>query len=142
MLYVIYNSNTDIDDFVTTSVTSALERAGELADQLTDIGIVNSDLYFVNVFDMNEDEYADAFVTDDDAVEKYTLRSFISTYGVAPVPEYGKERFHNLDQNEQLEVLKFIPDTMLVDEINRRFTEYRTYADAIREAGDRMRIYV
>lgn len=140
MLYVIYNSNTDIDDFVTTSVTSALERAGELADLQTDI--VDSDLYFVTVFDMTEDEYADAFVTDDDAVEKYTLRSFISAYGVAPVPEYGKERFHNLDQNEQLEVLKFIPDKMLVDEINRRFTEYRAYADAIREAGDRMRIYV
>lgn len=140
MLYVIYNSSTDIDDFVTTSVTSALERAGELADLQTDI--VDSDLYFVNVFDMDEDEYADAFVTDDDAVEKYTLRSFISAYGVAPVPEYGKERFHNLDQNEQLEVLKFIPDKMLVDEINRRFTEYRAYADAIREAGDRMRIYV
>lgn len=140
MLYVIYNSNTDIDDFVTTSVTSALERAGELAD-LQD-NIVDSDLYFVNVFDMDEDEYADAFVTDDDAVENYTLRSFISAYGVAPVPEYGKERFHNLDQNEQLEVLKFIPDKMLVDEINRRFTEYRAYADAIREAGDRMRIYV
>lgn len=140
MLYVIYNSTTDIDDFVTTSVTSALERAGELADLQTDI--VDSDLYFVNVFDMTEDEYADAFVTDDDAVEKYTLRSFISAYGVAPVPEYGKERFHNLDHNEQLEVLKFIPDKMLVDEINRRFTEYRAYADAIREAGDRMRIYV
>lgn len=142
MLYVIYNSTTDIDDFVTTSVTSALQRAGELADQLTDIGIVDSDLYYVNVFDMTEDEYADAFVTDDDAVEKYTLRSFISAYGVAPVPEGGKERFHNLDQNEQLEVLKFIPDKMLVDEINRRFSEYRAYADAIREAGDKMRIFV
>lgn len=140
MLYVIYNSNTDIDDFVTTSVTSALQRAGELAD-LQD-NIVDSDLYFVNVFDMTEDEYADAFITDDDAVDKYTLRSFISAYGVAPVPEYGKERFHNLDQNEQLEVLKFIPDKMLVDEINRRFTEYRAYADAIREAGDKMRIFV
>ena len=142
MLYVIHNSNTDIDDFATTSVTSALEYAGEVTDQLTDIGIVDSDLYFVYVFDMDKDEYADAFVTPDDAIEKYTLRSFISAYGVAPVPEYSKERFHNLDQNEQLEVLKFIPDKMLVDEINRRFTEYRAYADAIREAGDKMRIYV
>ena len=58
MLYVIYNSNTDIDDFVTTSVTSALQRAGELVDLQTDI--VDSDLYFVNLFDMAEDEYADA----------------------------------------------------------------------------------
>lgn len=140
MLYVIYNSNTDIDDFVTTSVTSALMRAGELADLQTDI--VDSDLYFVNVFDMTEDEYADAFVTDDDAVEKYTLRSFIQEYGIYPVPEGGKERFHNLDQNEQLEAIKFMPDQMLIDELSRRFTEYRAYADAIREAGDRLRIYV
>lgn len=140
MLYVIYNSNTDIDDFVTTSVTSALERAGELADLQADI--VDSDLYFVNIFDMTEDEYADAFVTDDDAVEKYTLRTFISEYGIAPVPEGGKERFHNLDQNEQLEAIKFMPDQMLIDELSRRFIEYRAYADAIREAGDKMRIYV
>lgn len=140
MLYVIYNSNTDMDDFVTTSVTSALERAGELTDLQTDI--VDSDLYFVNVFDMNEDEYADAFITDDDAVEKYTLRTFISEYGIASVPEGGKERFHNLDQNEQLEAIKFMPDQMLIDELSRRFTEYRAYADAIREAGDKMRIYV
>lgn len=140
MLYVIYNSNTDIDDFVTTSVTSALQRAGELVDLQTDI--VDSDLYFVNLFDMAEDEYADAFVTDNDAVEKYTLRSFIQEYGVYPVPEGGAERFHNLDQNEQLEAIKFMPDQMLIDELNRRFTEYRAYADAIREAGDKLRIYV
>lgn len=140
MLYVIYNSNTDIDDFVTTSVTSALQRAGELVDLQTDI--VDSDLYFVNLFDMAEDEYADAFVTDDDAVEKYTLRSFIQKYGVYPVPEGGAERFHNLDQNEQLEAIKFMPDQMLIDELNRRFTEYRAYADAIREAGDKLRIFV
>ena len=140
MLYVIYNSNTDIDDFVTTSVTSALQRAGELVDLQTDV--VDSDLYFVNLFDMTEDEYADAFVTDDDAVEKYTLRSFIQEYGVYPVPEGGAERFHNLDQNEQLEAIKFMPDQMLIDELSRRFTEYRAYADAIREAGDKLRIYV
>ena len=141
MLYVIYNSNTDIDDFVTTSVTSALMRAGELADLHTDI--IDSDLYFVNVFDMTKDEYDDTvFVTADDAVEKYTLRSFIHEYGVYPVPEGGAERFHNLDQNEQLEAIKFMPDQMLIDELSRRFTEYRAYADAIREAGDRLRIYV
>lgn len=140
MLYVIYNSNTDIDDFVTTSVTSALMRAGDLADIHTDI--VVGDLYFVNVFDMTEDEYIDAFVTDDDAVEKYTLRGFISEYGVPEIPEGSKEHYHNLDQNEQLEVLKFISDQMLIDEIKRRFIEYRTYADAIREAGDKLRIYV
>ena len=141
MLYVIYNSNTDIDDFVTTSVTSALMRAGDLSDIHTD-NIIDNDLYFVNVFDMTEDEYADAFVTDDDAVEKYTLRGFISEYGVPKIPEGGMEHYHNLDQNEQLEVLKFISDQMLIDEIKRRFIEYRTYADAIREAGDKLRIYV
>ena len=140
MLYVIYNSNTDIDDFVTTSVTSALQRAGELVDLQTDI--VYSDLNFIHLFDMAQDEEADAFVTDNDAIEKYTLRSFIQEYGVYPVPEGGAERFHNLDQNEQLEAIKFMPDQMLIDELNRRFTEYRAYADAIREAGDKLRIYV
>lgn len=141
MLYVIYNLNTDINDMMTMSVTSALERAGELVDIPTDI--VNSDLYFVYLFDMTEDEYNDAiYVSDDDVIEKYTLRDFIQKYGISQVPEFATESFHNLDQNEQLEVLKYIPDHMLIGELRRRFDEYRRYADAIRDVGNRLRLYV
>ena len=66
MLYVIYDSLTDINDTVTTSITSALMRAGELQD-LSD-EITTAQIYFVNEFDMDEAEYNDSFVTDSDAV--------------------------------------------------------------------------
>lgn len=136
MLYVIYNPETDIDEFKTTSITSALMRAGEMLDDFTD------PRHFVAIYDMTEDDYIDSFTTSTDAVETYTLKGFVKHFGVPEVPDAGLEVYHNLDQNEQLEVLKFIPDIMLIDELKRRTEEYRKYADAIREAGDALKIYV
>lgn len=140
MLYVIYDSLTDINDTVTTSLTSALMRAGELQD-LSD-EITTAQIYFVNEFDMDEVEYNDSFVTDSDAVATYTLKQFIEQYGVPELSPMEKENLHHLSAEEQLEVVKWIPDQMLIDELSRRVTEYRSYADAIREAGDKLRIYV
>lgn len=140
MLYVIYDSLTDINDTVTTSVTSALMRAGELQDLTADV--TTSQIYFVNEFDMDEAEYNDSFVTDSDAVATYTLKQFIEQYGVPELSPMEKENLQHLSAEEQLEAIKWIPDQMLIDELSRRVTEYRSYADAIREAGDKLRIYV
>lgn len=136
MLYVIYNPDTDIDELVTPSITSALLRAGELLDE--DL----SSRHFVSLYDMTEEDYAESFVTSSDASETYTLKGFIRHFGVQEVPDAGLDTLHNLDQNEQLEVLKFIPDQMIIDEMRRRFDEYRRYVDAIYDAGEQMRIYV
>ena len=140
MLYVIYDSLTDINDTVTTSITSALMRAGELQDLTADV--TTSQIYFVNEFDMDEAEYNNSFVTDSDAVATYTLKQFIEQYGVPELSPMEKENLQHLSAEEQLEVVKWIPDQMLIDELSRRVTEYRAYADAIREAGDKLRIYV
>lgn len=140
MLYVIYDSLTDINDTVTTSLTSALMRAGELQDLLNEV--TTAHIYFVNEFDMNEAEYNDSFVTDSDAVATYTLKQFIEQYGVPELSPMEKENLQHLSAEEQLEAVKWIPDQMLIDELSRRVTEYRSYADAIREAGDKLRIYV
>ena len=136
MLYVIYNPDTDIDDLVTPSITSALIRAGELLDK--DL----SSMHVVSLYDMTEEDYAESFVTYSDASETYTLKGFIRNFGVEEVPDAGLYTLHNLDQNEQLEVLKFIPDQMIIDELRRRLEEYRRYVDAIHDAGEQMRIYV
>lgn len=139
MVYVIYNAQTDINDLITESETSALMRAGELLDlNQVDDGMN----YFVYVYNMTEEQYNDSFIVEGDQDESYTLRSFIKSYGVPEIPEFGKETFHNLSPEEQLEVLKFIPDQVILSEIVRRISEYRSYADAIREASDKLRIFV
>ena len=142
MLYVIYDSLTDINDTVTTSLTSAIMRAGELQDWTLDVSPAVNQIYFVNEFDMDEAEYNDSFVTDSDAVATYTLKQFIDQYGVPELSPMEKENLQHLSAEEQLEVVKWIPDQMLIDELSRRVSEYRTYADAIREASDKLRIYV
>ena len=140
MLYVIYDSLTDVNDTVTTSLTSALMRAGELQD-LSD-EITTAQIYFINEFDMTEEEYNDAFVTDSDAVATHTLKQFIAEYGVTELSPMEKENLQHLSAEEQLEVVKWIPDHMLIDELSRRVSEYRIYADAIRDASDKLRIFV
>ena len=140
MLYLIYDSSTDINDMVTSSVTSALIRAGELQDLTNENLTVH--VYFINEFDMTEDEYNDMFVTDSDAAATYTLKQFISEFGVPELSPMEKENLQHLSMEEKLEVVKWIPDQMLIEELSRRVNEYRQYADAIREAGDKLRIFV
>lgn len=140
MLYVIYCSKDDIDDMITTSLTSALIRAGELVD-MYEYGLPEN-AFSVYLYDMTEEEYNDAFVNDSDAKEIYTLKQFIAEYGTPELSPMEKENLQRLSAEEQLEAIKWIPDQMLIDELSRRVTEYRSYADAIREAGDKLRIYV
>lgn len=142
MLYVIYDSLTDINDTVTTSLTSALMRAGELQDWTIEVSPAVNQIYFVNEFDMDEAEYNDSFVTDSDAVATYTLKQFIEQYGVPELSPMEKENLHHLSDNEYIEVVKWASNQILIDEVLRRMNEYSDYCEAIRIANDKLRIYV
>lgn len=158
MLYVIYNQRTDIDEVITESLLDAVEDAGRILDRTDE-----PEAYQALVIDLTEDSYNKH---DWSYVSKYvrvreTLKGFISKYGIDAVsasetkPAETKtdeawdkmnntdnEYLKNLDEHEQLQVLHFIPDQMLIDELNRRIDEYRKYADAIRDAGEELMIYV
>lgn len=158
MLYVIYNQRTDIDEVVTESLLDAIEDAGRILDRTDE-----PEAYQSLVIDLTEESYNKH---DWSYVSKYvrvqeTLKGFISKYGIDAVtasetkPAEHKtdeawekmnntdnEYLKNLDEHEQVQVLHFIPDQMLIDELNRRIDEYRKYADAIRDAGEELMIYV
>lgn len=158
MLYVIYNQRTDIDEVVTESLLDALEDAGRIMDRTDE-----PEAYQTLVIDLTEESYNKH---DWSYVSKYvrvreTLKGFISKYGIDAVSasetkpkkdlnneawkkvnNTDNEYLKNLDEGEQLQVLHFIPDQMLIDELNRRIDEYRKYADAIRDAGEELMIYV
>lgn len=154
MLYVVYNQDTDIDEVRTESLLEAVQQATEIYDSTYDQR-KNEHFdkhYTVQVIDMDQDDYETNSWDDikDHLCSNSSLYQFITTYGVDDIiepayenkPLVNKEIYHNLDEEEQFEVLKFVSDQMLINELNRRLNEYRSYADAIREAGDKMRIYV
>lgn len=154
MLYVVYNQETDIDEVRTESLLEAVQQATEIYDSTYDQR-KNEHFdkhYTVQVIDMDQDDYETNSWDDikDHLCSNSSLYQFITTYGVNDIiepayenkPLVNKEIYHNLDEEEQFEVLKFVSDQMLINELNRRLNEYRSYADAIREAGDKMRIYV
>lgn len=141
MLYVIYNKTTDVDEVVTEYLTDALEEAGKLID--AGAAFNDYEILFIHLSPESYDKY------DWDQIMNYVdksinIKTFLKNYGVDAAERelVNKEVYHNMDKAEQLEVLKFVSDQMLIDELNRRLNEYRAYADAIREAGDKMRIYV
>lgn len=151
MLYVVYNQETDIDEVRTESLLEAVQQATEIYDnQRKDP--YNDNNYTVQIIDMDQDEY-DANSWDDikdHLCSNSSLYQFITTYGVDDIMKptnenkllINKEVYHNLDEAEQLEVLKFVPDVMLISELTRRMSEYRKYSDMIREAGEELMIYV
>lgn len=159
MLYVVYNQETDIDEVRTESLLDAVEDAGKIMDRTDE-----PDAYQALVIDLTEDSYSKhdwSYVSQYVRVRE-TLRGFISKYGIDAItasetkpkkkdPESeawdkmnntDNDYLKNLDEHEQLQVLHFIPDQMLIDELNRRIDEYRDYADAIRNAGEELKIYV
>ena len=147
MLYVIYNKATDIDEVVTEYLTDALEEAGKIIDSIAS-GASTGDyeVLFIHLSRESYDKYDWSHIMNH-IESTLSINDFLSKYGISsePVKEVepvNKEVYHNMDKAEQLEVIKFVSDQMLIDELNRRLNEYRAYADAIREAGDKMRIYV
>ena len=154
MLYVVYNRNTDIDEVRTESLLEAVQQATEIYDKTYDQrkDQHNDKNYTVQIIDMDEDEYMSNSWNDiaEHLCSNSSLYQFITTYGVDDIIEtphadtacINKEVYHNLDEAEQLEVLKFVTDAMLLSELSRRMFEYRKYSDAIREVGDELKIYV
>lgn len=155
MLYVVYNQDTDIDEVRTESLLEAVQQATEIYDETYDQrkNEHNDKHYTVQIIDMDPEEYDHAKSWDDIKVHlcsNSSLYQFITTYGVDDImeptqenkPLINKEVYHNLDDAEQLEVLKFIPDGMLLSELSRRMFEYRKYADAISEVREELKIYV
>lgn len=154
MLYVVYNQETDIDEVRTESLLEAVQQATEIYDSTYDQR-KNEHFdkhYTVQVIDMDQEDYETNSWDDikDHLCSNSSLYQFITTYGVDDImkptsenkPLVNKEVYHNLDEAEQLEVLKFIPDAMLLSELSRRMFEYRKYADAISEVGEELKIYV
>lgn len=155
MLYVVYNQETDIDEVRTENLLEAVQQATEIYDKTYDQHKNQHDdkKYSVQIIDMDQEEYDHAKSWDDIKVHlcsNSSLYQFITTYGVNDIIDtpyadtacINKEVYHNLDVAEQLEVLKFVPDDMLIGELKRRVSEYRKYADMIREAGEELMIYV
>ena len=154
MLYVVYNQDTDIDEVRTESLLEAVQQATEIYDKTYDQRKNQHDdkNYTVQIIDMDEEEYESNSWDDikDHLCSNSSLYQFITTYGVDDIiepayenkPIVNKEVYHNLDEAEQLEVLKFVPDVMLISELTRRMSEYRKYSDMIREAGEELMIYV
>ena len=159
MLYVVYNQSTDIDEVVTEGLLDAVEDAGRILDRTDE-----PEAYQAFVIDLTEESYNK---NDWSYISKYvrvreTLKGFISKYGIDAVSasetkpkkkdsdkeacdkmnNIDNEYLKNLDEHEQVQVLHLIPDQMLIDELNRRIDEYRDYADAIRHAGEELKIYV
>ena len=154
MLYVVYNQETDIDEVRTENLLEAVQQATEIYDKTYDQrkNQHNDKNYTVQIIDMDEEEYEANSWDDikDHLCSNSSLYQFITTYGVNDIIEpthenkllINKEVYHNLDEEEQLEVLKFVPDAMLLSELSRRMFEYRKYADAISEVGEELKIYV
>lgn len=155
MLYVVHNQETVIDEVKTESLLEAVQQATEIYDKTYDQRKNQHDdeNYTVMIVDMDQEEYDSAELWGDikeHLCSESSLYQFITTYGVHDIiepahenkPLINNEVYHNLDEAEQREVLKFVPDIMLINELTRRMSEYRRYADAIRDAGEELLIYV
>ena len=136
MLYVIYDTNTDIDEFVTDDKASALTRAGELIDG-------NEMHYQVHTYDCTRAEYDDCIIADDYLIDSNSLRSFVKVYAEeSPLTPADAERLMNLSDQEKQYVILHIKDEILLSELSRRIKEYREFAEKIGMANDELRIFV
>ena len=143
-VYVIYNETTDVDKLVTDDLKDALICAGEQIDDGVDSA------YSVLIYDtITIDDYYNGVNTDQISAA-YSLPDFVVKFSIFENTKEeaidtgvaSPEVYHNLSDNEKLEVLHFIPDQWLINELSRRFREYRSASDHITSALDKMKIYV
>lgn len=139
MLYSIYCPNNDTDYTVSEDVKDILIAAGELIDAGTDPLYI---IYFWKEGTVSDyyDSVKKGYYEDPD--DTYSLESFVRCFGAEGVEVISPEVYHNLTESEQIEALHFIPDEMIIDELFRRFHEYRRTSDKIAEVMDMMKIYV
>ena len=142
-VYEIYNRSTDIDLLVTEDLGAALHVCGDIVDNDDDI---LHDVYVYN--NITVDDYYNTGVMGRTA-DHYDIKDFIAKFSIferevtmCENDLVNKEVYHNMAPEEQLEVLRYIPDVVLVDDLARRLREYRSATDAAAEALDLMKIFV
>ena len=153
MLYVVYNEQTDYDLLVTEEENVALKKCKDLLKHgntsgiaILEYGCSEQDYYntgseqhfqrsssvpefFNNHTEMileakaQKEEHSFSAVTDQSGVEKM-------------------EMYHNLTPEEQKEVLEYTSDDLLLKELLRRLTEYRTAITKVNDTMDLMQIFV
>lgn len=134
--YVIYNEGTDTDYLVTGNKAEALDIAGRFIDANAEDG------YIVFIYSCTPEDYP---LVKSDPDQTWTIAGFIKNEGLfkgSDLDYLQNEALHNLDEKEQIQALHFIPDAMLIAEIDRRCKQYRMFADRVREASEGMMIYV
>lgn len=147
MIYNIYDLHKG-DVVVTASEQEAIDKAKTL------MGTSIADTARVFIFEElnSRDDYYD--MCDQEDVSRdggYTLKNFLKLAGLAPAQSKKEvkgpgaleyENLHHLAPDEQEEVVKWLPDELLVQELLRRLKEYRGASDGVMEVFDHMKIYV
>lgn len=155
-IYCLYNKKTDLEVGVTASLDDALSQAKIL------IGTPvkhNIEVYVYNDINTREDYYTESPVVEADTIYK-SLIDFIDEHKgpyeiETPAPKDKKsndawevmndlpnDTLHHLSEREQVEVLQWVPDELLIDEVMRRLVEYKTLTGSVMSAYDHLRIYV
>ena len=148
-IFNIYDLVKKADLLVTASEQECIDKAQIL------LGTVVAETARVFIFDElnSRDDYYD--MCDQEDVSRdggYTLKNFLKLAGLANASvereehkgpgalEY--ENLHHLAPDEQEEVIKWLPDELLIQELLRRLKEYRGASDGVMDVFDHMKIYV
>lgn len=136
-------------------VTASEQEAIDKAKVLMGTGIADTARVFMFEELNSRDDYYDMVDAEDvDRSNGYTLKNFIRLSGLETkedkshtdawekVNTIDNDMLHHLDAHEQLEVLHFIPDAMLVEEFSRRLKEYRRVNDGVVDVLDSLEIFV
>lgn len=146
-IYNIY----DIDDDRDLLVTASEQECIDTSKLFIGTGVAESAQVFIFENLNSRDDYYEFTETMDVSRDGgYTLKNFLKLAGLAPaehikIAGHGAleyENLHHLGEDEQLEVVKWIPDELLVNELLRRLKEYRGASDGVMEVFDNMKIYV
>lgn len=156
--YVLYNESTDIDELVTGSVKDMIEKATELIDE------GHASHYNIFEYDAPASDYIDGKIGVNSYTGSFTPEAFCREHKfpqdarqtvknimekakaqpekeVQKIPVQHPEKYHNMSDEERVEVLHYCTDQMLLDELSRRFKEYRSICDGVVLTLDRAKIY-
>lgn len=129
MYIEFYNRSCDVIQDCTESIIDAQHISGDLID-----GGFGEDIK-VFIYERKTDDHPQKEIS----LDEFIRSPFYSIFNDHPV---NPDIYHNLDETEQREVLKFTPDDMIIQEITRRMNEYKKATSLIVDALDDMKIYV
>ena len=146
-IYNIYDIDNDSDLLVTASEQECIDTS----KLFTDTSVTESARVFI-FEDLNsrEDYYEFIKTMDVSRDGGYTLKNFLKLAGLEATIQkkvegpgcLEYENLHHLGEDEQAEVVKWLPDELLVQELLRRLKEYRGANDGVITVFDNMKIYV